>query len=58
MKSIILCWTVLKSLKEPIGGGGGLIRLKPNSWTENFVKISEHNLASSQTCGNRIQCIH
>ncbi len=23
---------------------------KPNSWTYNFVKVSGHNLKSSQTC--------
>ena len=29
---------------------------KPNSYS--FVEVSEHILASSQTCGFRIQCLH
>ncbi len=35
----------------------GYPNLKPNSWSYNFVEISEHNLESSQTWGFRIQCL-
>jgi hypothetical protein len=31
--------------------------VKPNSWTYNFVEVSEHNLESSQTLGLRMQCL-
>ncbi len=31
---------------------------KPNSWTYNFVEVSEHYPKSSQTWGFRIQCLH
>ncbi len=30
------------------------LRLKPNSWTYDFVEVSGHNLESSQTWGFRI----
>ncbi len=33
-------------------------KLKPNSWTYNFVEVSGHNLESLRTWGFRIQCFH
>ncbi len=32
--------------------------LKPTSWTYDFVKVSGHNIESSQTWGFRIQYLH
>ncbi len=37
---------------------GAQVRLKPNSWTYNFVEVSGHNFESSQTWGFPIQCLH
>ncbi len=54
-------------IPEPVlkrgGGGGEVVKLleyngflKPNSWTSNFVQVSGHNLASSQTWGFSMLC--